>query len=275
MQDTQDTLSKLEEKYPERKWKFFPGSVKYVVSDTGDVYSVRSDRLLKPYPISPKYLGVTVEGISRPVHRVVALTYLDNPEELEDVHHIDHNTFNNNIDNLMWVSRGDNIRESVEYYGNGITGPAREALKKVVNKRVTKVDLKTGAEIATYGSVQDAQESMGKPRTGASISRVANGIRKSAYGYSWKWADVSQAQRASQAGSARLNSDKIPHLYQYTNEGEIVKEWKNFYWPETEFPELRADGIEASFSRKSTDRSGFPKHSGRSGAYKGFIWVEY
>ena len=42
------------------------------------------------------------------VHRLVALTFLDNPKELPDVNHIDCNKLNNYVDNLEWVSKRDN-----------------------------------------------------------------------------------------------------------------------------------------------------------------------
>lgn len=269
-----DVIERLSTEYQNMDWKPFPESDKYVVSSTGLVFSRHSNRLLKPYNITPKYLGVDVGGKSQPLHRVVATTFIPNTDGLEEVHHKNHDTFDNRVDNLAWISKEDNLAESSEYYGKDLTKPAREALRKVVFKRVTKVDLITGEELETFDSVQDAQEAMGKPRKGASISRVANGQRKSAYGYFWKWADSEQANRASKASTARLNSTKISAVNQYTLDGELLRTWKNFYWPETEFPELRADGIEASFSSKKTDRSKLPVTGKRVGYYKGFVWVE-
>jgi hypothetical protein len=44
------------------------------------------------------------------VARLVAITFLGNPPEGFTVNHKDGNRLNNNIDNLEWLSRGDNIR---------------------------------------------------------------------------------------------------------------------------------------------------------------------
>ncbi len=41
-------------------------------------------------------------------HRLVALYYIPNPDELPCVHHKDHNKLNNNVNNLQWSSWSDN-----------------------------------------------------------------------------------------------------------------------------------------------------------------------
>ena len=48
------------------------------------------------------------------VARLVALTFLGEPEEGYTVNHKDGNRFNNSLDNLEWLSRGDNIRYGFE-----------------------------------------------------------------------------------------------------------------------------------------------------------------
>lgn len=46
------------------------------------------------------------------VHRLVAMTYIDNPNNLPEVNHKDGNKSNNNVDNLEWITHRDNIRHS-------------------------------------------------------------------------------------------------------------------------------------------------------------------
>lgn len=44
------------------------------------------------------------------VHRLVARVHIPNPDNLPQVHHIDHNPTNNHLSNLMWVTAEDNYK---------------------------------------------------------------------------------------------------------------------------------------------------------------------
>lgn len=47
----------------------------------------------------------------RPVHRLVAQTFISNPDKLTDVDHINNDKTNNSISNLNWLSHRDNCRK--------------------------------------------------------------------------------------------------------------------------------------------------------------------
>lgn len=71
------------------------------------------------------YMRVTLQGDGSPetfsVHRLVARLFVPNPDNLPIVHHKDGDTYNNNSDNLEWVSHKSNINKSVNSgeYGTG------------------------------------------------------------------------------------------------------------------------------------------------------------
>ncbi len=46
------------------------------------------------------------------LHRLIALTFLPNPDNLPQVNHKDGNKFNNSLDNLEWVSASENVIHS-------------------------------------------------------------------------------------------------------------------------------------------------------------------
>lgn len=47
--------------------------------------------------------------IRRNVHRLVAIAFIPNPQNLPEINHIDENGLNNNISNLEWCDRRYNL----------------------------------------------------------------------------------------------------------------------------------------------------------------------
>jgi hypothetical protein len=96
-------------------WKDIPGyEGLYLASTTGKIYSVRSKKCLAISP-NTTYARVVLSkfGISKcyAVHRLVSMTFIPNPNNLPQVHHIDHNHHNNRVDNLAWITKEDNQTE--------------------------------------------------------------------------------------------------------------------------------------------------------------------
>lgn len=98
-----------------------------LVEKNGDVFSLgknyRSPRLLSPQ-VDPRkgYVRVRVQVGKynqryKAVHRLVAETFLPNPNNLPEVHHKDNNPGNNNLSNLEWVSHKKNCEYSRDNIG--------------------------------------------------------------------------------------------------------------------------------------------------------------
>ena len=77
----------------------------YLISDVGEIKNINTNKILQG-TIRNGYqmVKLTVNKIKKDylVHRLVALTFLDNPLNLPQVNHKDKNKLNNSVDNLEW-----------------------------------------------------------------------------------------------------------------------------------------------------------------------------
>lgn len=114
-------------------WKSVKGYESYYeVSNLGRIRTIeryiilpthkylKKQKLLTQYEDGRGYFHVKLyDGKGKPrsltTHRIVATTFLNNPHNLLEINHIDHNKKNNNVDNLEWISRGDNIKHSYSF----------------------------------------------------------------------------------------------------------------------------------------------------------------
>ena len=99
------------------EWKEYPHLPKYMASNTGEIKHKRTDRIMKGSKVNG-YRFVTLRrdnGTKKNslIHRVIAETFLENPEEKPIVSHKDRNILNNHVENLEWSTYKENMN-SVE-----------------------------------------------------------------------------------------------------------------------------------------------------------------
>jgi hypothetical protein len=63
------------------------------------------------------YITMCLDGKDYQLHRIIALQFIPNPDNLTEVDHLDRVRLNNNIDNLRWVSRRTNNFNKTNYGG--------------------------------------------------------------------------------------------------------------------------------------------------------------
>lgn len=60
--------------------------------------------------ISIKENGRTIKRIRYYIHRLIAETLIENPQNYKEIDHIDRDKNNNSVSNLRWVSRSENMQ---------------------------------------------------------------------------------------------------------------------------------------------------------------------
>lgn len=126
-------------------------------------------------------VSITKDGIKETlkVHRLVALAFIPNPDNLPQVNHKDENKQNNNVENLEWVTCKDN-----QNYG---TRTQRSADSH--KKSIAMLDKETLKEIKIFNSLQEAAIFLNTPVNASNISRALAKQGRTAYGYRWEYKD--------------------------------------------------------------------------------------
>lgn len=114
------------------------------------------------------------------VHRLVARTFIGPPpsSQAAEIHHVDGNKGNNQVNNLEYVTRSQNIMYS--WQNNASRRSAGEILGKPVLARCLDKP-----EWCAYPSVLECSRQLGLH--GPNISNVLNGRRKRAGTYTFRW----------------------------------------------------------------------------------------
>lgn len=160
------------------EWKDIKGyEGKYQISNLGRVKSLnynntKESKLLHQSLINnyySVYLWKRGKGKQYRIHRLVAIHFIDNPDNLPEVNHIDENKLNNRVDNLEWCNRKYNCN-----YGNRnkkLSRPIQCIETGIIYPSILQTGKQT--EINNYH-----------------IGDVARGKRHTAGGYHWRYVDL-------------------------------------------------------------------------------------
>jgi hypothetical protein len=156
----------------EEIWRPIDNYPNYNVSNLGNIKNINTNKVLK-INCKDGYYGISLVNDETKktfkVHRLVALAFIENPENKSDVNHKDKNKLNNIIDNLEWTTQKENI-----IHGSG--------------KKVAKIDIKTNNIIKIYSTITEAYKELNIPWNSL-ISKVCNKEkgRKTIYGFKWEY----------------------------------------------------------------------------------------
>ena len=144
-------------------------------------------------PSGYKYIklnDVPRHQITKHIHRLVAQAFIPNPENKEDVNHIDGNKANNVVTNLEWVTRSENVLHSYRVLGRKCERIKGEGNPR--NKPIIQMDL-LGNEIKTWCSSAEAERQLGIKESSirkclyTSINKSIKRRALTAGGFKWRY----------------------------------------------------------------------------------------
>lgn len=201
----------------EEVWKKIPRYPKYEASTLGRIKNIETHNILVPSIQPAGYHMVSVNKSTKSVHRLVALTFINNPEKKKTVDHIDDDRGNNKLDNLRWATS----KEQESYKTK-----SKEHIKTLGVRSVWRCDKQTGNKIQKYSSLKEAVEwlranSNERKYVSCSISDVCSGKQKTAYGYKWEYESISikKDEFWKEIPSKFIHGNKG---YKITNYGQIM-----------------------------------------------------
>ena len=157
----------------QEQWKDIDGfEGLYSVSTKGRVRNIKTGRILVAKDNGNGYLKVNLKRKNYYIHRLTALAFIPNPDNLPEVDHVDECKKNNDVSNLRWVSKSENTRHSIYK----------------CSCKVKQID-KNGNLIKIWDSFYQIVRELDYERS--SIIMVCKGRRRYAHGFKWEYLDSS------------------------------------------------------------------------------------
>jgi hypothetical protein len=178
------------------EWKDVKGFDEYYkISDQGDI--IRKERIIErkshgtfvvpEKKISPVYdkdgylkTAFRVDGkrYYRRVHRLVAETFLNNPNNYPVVNHKNGIKDDNRVENLEWCTVAENTQHAFDVLG-------RIGQNGGTNKRVAKINKETGELLEVFESIKEAADSVNTKTT--CIWRAMQRDDYTSHGFKWEY----------------------------------------------------------------------------------------
>ena len=156
----------------------------YDITESGIITNLKTGNVLHGNINSYGYVVVRLTKNKRSkdykLHRLLAKTFIPNPNNFSVVNHIDGNKLNNSLSNLEWYSRGMN------------NAHARDILNLDYSIKPVVQSTMDGKVIAIWASATAAATFVNGNST--LIQACCAGSATSAYGYQWEYANIDYAK---------------------------------------------------------------------------------
>jgi hypothetical protein len=144
--------------------------INHYISKDGRIFNSKLQE--KKTYLKNGYFNTSIVKKMYAVHRLVAFTYIDNPNNYDVVNHIDENKTNNNVNNLEWVTQKQNCNAH-----NKKISHERKVIQKDIDGNIIKIHV----------SVTEAAKSIELSRS--AVTKACNGRNKSAGKFLWEYED--------------------------------------------------------------------------------------
>lgn len=169
-------------------WAQIGGFPNYKINNLGQVLNIKRNKILKIDKSNGRgYCNITLykngKAYRKVIHRLVAETFIPNPENKPQVNHIDGNKHNNCKENLEWVTQSENMihafKTGLEIHGMKNKKHSLESKEKMRKKIIC---IETG-EI--YNGLIQAEELLNI--SSKQISKCLRNKSKTAGKLHWKY----------------------------------------------------------------------------------------
>lgn len=122
-------------------WKLLPSNLAYMVSNRGEVYSLKTNKSMKLTP-NLGYQRIPICHLGkrkmRTVHSLVLETFIGKRPDGLVINHKDGNRSNNHIDNLEYCTQSHNVKEDFRCGRHSLKGE-RNTQAKLTKQHVLKI----------------------------------------------------------------------------------------------------------------------------------------